>query len=143
MTVPSRRVLRFSLGIAAAAVLVSTPGRGSANPALTHSGKIAFADLRAGYESLDVININGTGLGRLAGCAAPGCFFAGYRWSPDGRQMAFLRAPRASNLARANFSLFVAHANGRGVRRLVSCGQPNGCVGESLAWSPDGSRIAF
>lgn len=140
LSVPAQRVVAGMNG--ARAGMMSSIGVDSSLHRMSN-GKIVFADLRAGHEGLDVINVNGTGFRQLARCPTPGCFFAGYRWSPDGRQMAFLRAPRASNLIRATFSLFVINANGGGGRRLASCSQPNDCVGGSLAWSPDGSRILF
>ena len=51
-------------------------------------------------------------------------------WSPDGRTIAFGR-----NRGNGAASIWLAAADGRGARRLVS--------GTSPAWSPDGKRLVF
>lgn len=52
-------------------------------------------------------------------------------WSPDGRQIAF-QSDRAGG-----WDVFVANADGTGVRRLTTAG------GTEPRWSPEGSSIAF
>jgi Tol biopolymer transport system component len=61
-------------------------------------------------------------------------------WSPDGARLAFWRdVDPATEFAVEEFELFVAEADGTGVRQLTS----NSELDRSPAWSPDGSRIAF
>ncbi|MGZ8795147.1 MAG: hypothetical protein ACXW0F_10975, partial [Gaiellaceae bacterium] len=61
----------------------------------------------------------------------------GVRWSPDGRKIAF-----TSHYRSGRFAVYVANADGTGVRRLV---KPAHRLEESAspAWSPDGRLIAF
>ena len=62
------------------------------------------------------------------------------RWSPDGRQVAFL----GRDTDRA--SLMIARADGtdlEAIAEVSGTNHPLPSSGESLAWSPDGTRIAF
>jgi dipeptidyl aminopeptidase/acylaminoacyl peptidase len=62
------------------------------------------------------------------------------RWSPDGRRLAAIVAGRDGT------SLAVAAPDGSGFIRLasvLSTNHPLPSLGEGLAWSPDGRRIAF
>jgi Tol biopolymer transport system component len=65
---------------------------------------------------------------------------SGPRWSPDGKSIAFIgRVGDSSGIA-------VANADGAGIRFLVAVSGTNHVlpsVGERLAWSPDGRRIAY
>ena len=56
-------------------------------------------------------------------------------WSPDGREIAFLSDARS----KGQLQLFIARADGSGVRRL------NELAGDvqRLTWAPDGKRLAF
>jgi WD40 repeat protein len=55
-------------------------------------------------------------------------------WSPDSRMLALI----------AGVDVYVVRAGGGGVRRIVHCICTfRGATGPSLAWSPDGSRIAY
>jgi Tol biopolymer transport system component len=55
------------------------------------------------------------------------------RWSPDGRQIAFL-----SNPGPAVFQLWIMNADGRFPRRISTS-----TLGRNHAWSPDGKLIAY
>jgi TolB protein len=90
------------------------------------------------------MNADGSGERRLTrGGAAPA-------WSPDGRQIAFLRPgafypggglPGPGRLYRS-WQLSLANADGSGERRLAGIAGIAALDGD-LAWSPDGRTIAF
>lgn len=58
-------------------------------------------------------------------------------WSPRGRMLAF-----ASMIPYDGWGVFVAKADGSGVRRLTKVPHNEGTV-SNVSWSPDGTRIAF
>jgi Tol biopolymer transport system component/predicted Ser/Thr protein kinase len=58
-------------------------------------------------------------------------------FSPDGRQIAFLRA----TIVQGTTALMIADANGSGARALASATPPDRFQSEGLAWSPDGATI--
>lgn len=64
--------------------------------------------------------------------------------SPDGRQVALAYGDRA-NSSDAGSSVYVVQADGSGLHRVGACAEGLergwGCTG--LAWSPDGSRLAW
>ncbi len=69
-------------------------------------------------------------------------------WSPDGRWVAFLEGVGTANdvkqdpnAERTLFGLFIANADGTDVTRLTDPGLD--ASGEEIAWSPDGTRLAF
>jgi Tol biopolymer transport system component len=111
--------------------------------------QIAFAEpLGPNSSSLDVMNRDGSGLRRLVGRLARRCTI--YRsgacnavWSPDGRRIAFDTATNGRN-GSVTVSVYVMNANGSGKRRVASWEQEYiRAWGESLAWSPDGTRLAI
>jgi len=64
----------------------------------------------------------------------------GPEWSPDGRWLAF------KGMLDGKFGLMLAKPDGGGIRFLAETRGTNGplpSTGKSIAWSPDGSRIAF
>jgi TolB protein len=99
-----------------------------------------------GANSVGEYDLDGSALRRLSGCTGNRCLSALESWSPDGKKLAFLRGTSVAggNLPLSRLSLFVINADGSGKERLASCGRPpDGCLGDRLSWSPDGSMIAF
>lgn len=63
------------------------------------------------------------------------------RWSPDGSRVAF-----AGSASGGNAGIMVARADGTGLEKLAdlqSSNHPWPMVGNRIAWSPDGRRLAF
>ncbi|MFN2513498.1 MAG: hypothetical protein ABR568_19020 [Pyrinomonadaceae bacterium] len=118
------------------------------------NGKIAFASSR--YDGHDrsgitVMNSDGSGRAQLTAtqilCPQPnrpgGCgpdqLDYSPAWSPDGKQIAFIRSVPAPNF-RYDYDVFVMNADGSNQRRLTLLGM----LGyDRPAWSPDGTKIAF
>jgi dipeptidyl aminopeptidase/acylaminoacyl peptidase len=125
------------------------------------NGKIAFAD---GLGRLQVVEPDGSGLQVVAQCQASrdgrlqrssrlpsDCELVEPAWSPDGRQIAFVRGDSgllrsmrgdSGGVLRSTFSLYLRESDGT-VRRLTGCGTCGRYFGGYLSWSPDGSWIAF
>ena len=65
----------------------------------------------------------------------------GPSWSPDGKEVAFMRVTEPSSPAWAESrELFVVNADGNGLRQLTRNSADDCC---NATWSPDGSRIAL
>ena len=80
---------------------------------------------------------SGEGLRMVA--SDPAAYLAFARWSPDGREIAYLKIPDTA----VPFSvgeLWVMDANGSNGRRLAEADAGHGFA---PAWSPDGTQIAF
>lgn len=82
-----------------------------------------------------VVNSDGTGLIQLT---HPGGIADDIQpaWSPDGRQIAFVRFGENGNAFDPSLPLYVIRSDGSGLRLLTS-------DGERPAWSPDSKRLAF
>jgi Tol biopolymer transport system component len=91
--------------------------------------------------ALYVISVDGTGETKLGEHES---VFPSPVWSPDGRHIAFVVAAGDNAFAWAgpgdrSFDLYLINAEGSGETRLAHLG-PNPTP---IAWSPDGTRIAF
>ncbi len=108
-----------------------TAGRSDGSPTWSPSGsQIRFTRGTVGHTDFDTVEVDGTGLRRLA---------IGHRddgspaWSPDGASIAFVTTDPAGN-----FGIFVMRADGSGRVRIA--GQIQGAW---PTWSPDGTQLAF
>ena len=61
-------------------------------------------------------------------------------WSPSARRIAFVSADKP-DIGTARWNVFVANADGTGLRRLTHTTQADGL--DPVAWAADGTRIAF
>jgi TolB protein len=108
------------------------------NPSWSPDGrKIAFSGFVEGFDEefgdrdIYVMSANGRNLSLLLGGLGEAAEDDEPVWSPDGKQLAFTRG---------GFNVFIANADGSGVRLFSLCGV-HPC--RSPAWSPDGARIAY
>jgi len=108
---------------------------GNFDPAVSPDGRrIAFVSSRDGDSEVYVMNADGSAQRRLT---------AFYRddmkpgWSPDGRTISFI-----SNRLGAD-RVFLVGADGTNLRRLNAADTTRTGQEADIAWSPDGSRIAY
>ncbi len=111
-----------------AVLVVATAGAAGGARAPGPQGTLVFASERSGTSQIYSIRADGSRLGQLtrgrAADAAP-------LFSPDGRRIVFVRAPKYNAS-----ELWVMNADGSGQRKLASSGS-------APAWSPDSRRIAY
>ena len=113
-------------------VPVTTWGGEKGNLSLSPDGNwIAFNWMGEKQDNWDIYvkELDGPGFNRLTIDPAGDCCSA---WSPDGRQIAFLRA------SGDRFILYLISMVGGGERKLAEVGATS-----RLSWSPDGKYIAF
>jgi Tol biopolymer transport system component len=158
--------------VVAAVVLTSVrhhPGSTRVGPAVAaRNGKVAFIAFggggyppRGGYpptrsehgvmwafDAVGVTNPDGSGRQNVGTyrCAAPrsACGVYSFAWSTDGTKIAYLAGHPPGLGAPTSLALYLVDANGNNPRELASCGDCAGLNADSsIAWSPDGSRIAL
>ena len=116
---------------------------GGGNPPTRSEHGVTWA-----FDALAVTNPDGAGRQNVGAyrCAAPvsACGVSSFAWSADGTEIAYLAGHLPGLNAPTSLALYLVDANGKNPRELASCG---GCTGlnadSSIAWSPDGSRIAL
>jgi Tol biopolymer transport system component len=121
------------------------------------NGKIAFSDATYDgqwHSGIYVMNPDGSGRTQLTQIrcqpSEPGiCGDFSPSWSPDGKQIAFIRSPRLGTFAGQHpgpllsygADIFVMDADGTNQRRLTQSGSVS--FPSRPAWSPDGTKLAF
>ena len=125
----------------------TTIAKGAYGPAWSPAGdRIAFTD-RTEYAvpEIHVVNVDGSGrtpLTETPSSAGKFAFNASPYWSPDGSRIAYISFAGGDGGRR----LFVMNADGSGQTQLADEATVTDGSQEStlrLAWSPDGSRIAY
>ena len=103
-------------------------------------GVLLYQTVTADGWTLQLVDADGTHVRPLfpsGGTSMRDDDYSGYEWSPDGSKIAFRLHPDASG----DFRIYIANADGTGVRRLTKeAGTECEC---DYFWSPDGTQIAF
>ena len=98
--------------------------------------KIAYMSGNLSYFDIWTMNPDGSDKKQLT----TGALVTGFDWSPDGRKIAYIswltKDPKAKEI-------WIMDANGSNKELLLSVPCDPSRVGIGLAWSPDGSKIAF
>jgi TolB protein len=108
-----------------------------------------FFNLGKPNERGDVVVANRDGTGELnltrRNCTGKCLGSEEPAWSPDGSQIAVMRAfgPISDAGNAAKVALFVMNADGTNVRQLTQRDPGSGTADHIPTWSPDGQRIAF
>ncbi len=138
---------------------IATPGISPSSPSWSPDGEeLVFTGLddtrgAGSYSSRGLyrVDADGSDLSRLW-AAAPGKDERAWAsaWSPDGSVIAFVeQAPQGSTFRRGrgtvldNLSIATIEPDGSGLTTLAEIGRCLCSGGPSLAWSPDGTVIAF
>lgn len=104
------------------------------------SRRIAFIKVALNSSDVWVMNADGSGARSLTRNQSPivqkNAWAFQPTWSPDGRQIAYLSDAGTQDLA-----LWVMQSDGTGHRLLSSAAEGQGGF-DTIAWSPDGGRIA-
>lgn len=94
-------------------------------------------------QNIWVINSDGSAATPLTKFVQTSCFLGGLAWSPDGRKLAYRSngALDSSDATIPSSNIWIANADGSGVVPLTRAQE--GVAVRTLAWSPDGSKLAF
>lgn len=99
------------------------------------------------FDALGVTNPDGSGrqnVGTYRCAARSACAVYSFAWSADGTEIAYLAGHPPGLNVPTSLALYLVDANGHNPRKLASCGDCAGLNADSsIAWSPDGSRIAL
>jgi Tol biopolymer transport system component len=99
---------------------------------------IAFVSHDDGGTHLDVVQPDGRSLRRVADIGGP---FVDFEWSPDGKRLAIVVSAETRSA-----DVSVVNADGTDLHRIARCRcdlRPRPDFYESVAWSSDGTRIAY
>jgi Tol biopolymer transport system component len=120
--------------------LTNSPDHDDRKPAWSPDGtKIAFS--RGG--NIFIMGVDGSNLVQLTTSSERGPSNQGPAWSPDGTRIAYSRSEAGGN--RDINRIFVINADGSGEPKQLTNALPQSGLGIDLelAWSPDGTKIAF
>jgi Tol biopolymer transport system component len=96
-------------------------------------------DEQIDHEAIYTIRTEGSGLRRVTRPRSRAAIDAEPQWSPDGRQILFMRVNLTARPP-GRRALFIVGADGRGLRRVTPWAMD---AGDGADWSPDGTRILF
>lgn len=116
-------------------------GGTESDPAWSPNGsQLVFDGCAPGCSSIYVINVDGSGLHKLAGPAfTDEVRYVAPKWSPDGTKIAFL-GWRWDGVKNLPFDIYTINPDGTGLTDITNTPSFDE---QSLDWSPDGSRIVF